>query len=65
MTNNDTGCSKCGNNPFQAAKRGAYLKRINKFGVTGIWECRPGCNDGHGNQDSALLAALDDNENED
>lgn len=33
-------CKKCGANPV---KDNVYLKRVNKLGVDGIWECKPNC----------------------
>jgi hypothetical protein len=55
-------CRKCKQNVFDAALRGAYLARINKKGVRGIVECRPGCGDNPAaGPDDALLQALEQN----
>ena len=45
---------------MQASDRGAYLGRVNKKGVEGIWECVPTCDHKHGGQDEALLSAIED-----
>lgn len=52
-------CHKCGQSPLKAAERGAYLKRANEYGVDGIWECSPTCDHLHGDQNDALLGALE------
>lgn len=54
-------CRKCGQGPMETANRGAYLNRVNEKGVEGIWECAPSCEHKHGNQEDALIAALDAN----
>lgn len=53
-------CRKCGSGTFRAAARGAYLTRVNALGEIGIWECAPSCEHQHGDQNDALLGALED-----
>ena len=56
-------CRKCGDDAFDASNRGAYLRRVNEFGVDGIWECAPGCHFKFSDDpDAALLGALEDNQ---
>jgi len=50
-------CRKCDSNAFIAAERGAHLKRVNRKGEAGIWECWPGCNSS-GNKEDALIGAI-------
>ena len=53
-------CHLCGCDVREASARGAYHARVNAKGVPGIWECRPSCDGKHGNQNDALLAALEE-----
>ena len=52
-------CRKCGIGVIKASERGAFLQRVNEFGVKGVWECSPTCDHLHGNQDDAILSCLD------
>jgi len=59
MKISDIKCRKCGQDANQAAKRGAYLGRVNPKGETPIiMECVPSCMHKHGNQDDALIHAI-------
>jgi len=56
-------CRKCGDWANPAAERGAYLKRVNEFGVKGIWECSPTCGENMNQRPGdPLLMALEENE---
>lgn len=58
---NDNTCRICGQDCFEAADRGAYLKRVNPTGETpAIWQCEPSCQGRHGNSENALMRALED-----
>ena len=48
-------CRLCGRGPF--AVKG-WLQRMNKKGVEGIYECRPGC-DARLTPDQAVLGAIE------
>lgn len=56
MNNN---CRKCGQHVNDMAKRGAWLERVSPKGENFIGECAPSCEHKHGNQDDALLGALE------
>lgn len=62
MLAKDIECEKCGCDMFEAAKRGAYFKRLNKGELPAKYVCAPGC-DSEGTQEDALLAAVEDGEN--
>jgi hypothetical protein len=47
-------CRKCGKSALEI---GGYLKRVNKKGVAGIWECFPSC-DAKLSPDERLLSAI-------
>jgi len=52
-------CRKCQQDAMQASRRGAYLERVNPKGETPwIMECFPSCEHKHGNQDDALIHAI-------
>lgn len=56
-------CRKCNADVIEATNKGNYLKRVNEFGVTGIWECSPNCDDNHLETNaliSAILNSVDD-----
>lgn len=53
-------CSKCGQDIWQMAERGAYLHRISPKGGPFIGECRPSCDSNIGGQEAALLEAMED-----
>lgn len=58
-------CRKCNADVIIATNKGNYLKRVNEFGVTGIWECSPSCDDNSAETDAlinALNNAIDDAE---
>lgn len=57
-------CNKCGCTVHEAAERGAFFSRVNEKGVAGIFECNPSCTSKTGDQETALLAALGENEKE-
>lgn len=38
-----TTCRLCNADPNQAADKHTFLKRVNDYGVEGIWECFPSC----------------------
>ena len=50
-------CRKCGQDIWELAERGAYLKRVSPVGEDFVGECAPSCQS-IGNQDDALLRAL-------
>jgi len=52
-------CRLCGCHVQEAAQRGAWLERVNPKGENFIGECRPGCDCNNGNQDDALLGAME------
>ena len=52
-------CSLCGQDIWQMAERGAYLHRTSPKGGPFIGECRPSCEKVTGNQEDALLAAIE------
>lgn len=52
-----TTCRKCNADVFQATDRGNYLKRVNEFGVKGVWECYPSCEE-NGIASDALINAI-------
>lgn len=57
-------CRKC-HKQIHRLPNGTYLTRVNEFGVTGVWECRPTCGRTIGRtQEHALLDALDDSATE-
>ena len=58
MKASDIKCRLCGQDVFQASRRGAYLARVNPKGEECINECRPSCDRNHGNSDDALLNAI-------
>ncbi len=64
MKISDLKCRLCSENITQASKRGAYLSRMNEKGVDPIMECRPNCGQTTGNQDDALLRAIENNPKE-
>ena len=55
-------CSLCGQDIWQMSERGAFLKRTSPIGQNFVGECSPSCERKTGNQDDALLAALQENE---
>ena len=56
-------CRKCKQTIFDASLRGAYLARMNGKGVSGIFECRPSCEDNPAaGPDDALLQSLERND---
>ena len=52
-------CRLCGDNIFQAAEHGAYLRRVNEYGVAPISECRPSCLTA-GTPEDAIMRAITD-----
>jgi hypothetical protein len=54
-------CRLCGQNVHKIAERGAYLKRTSPIGTPFIGECYPSCDGEHGDQDDALIAAIEGN----
>lgn len=60
MKAGDIKCRKCGQDAMQAADRGAWLERVSPKGIKPmIMECAPSCEHKHGNQDDALLGAIE------
>ena len=59
MDSSELVCRKCGDTVFKASKHGAYLKRVSPKGEDFVGECSPSCDTNHGNQDDALLAAIE------
>lgn len=57
-------CELCGQDCFEASARGAFLHRMNKGELPAIWQCRPSCETKTGDQNTALLAALEAGEND-
>ena len=58
-------CRKCNADVIEATNKGNYLKRVNEFGVTGIWECSPNCDDNGIASDAlinSIINAIDDTE---
>ncbi|MCK5127692.1 MAG: hypothetical protein KAR42_15650 [candidate division Zixibacteria bacterium] len=60
MNSSDLKCRKCGDTLFEASSHGAYLKRVSPKGEAFEGECSPSCDMNHGNQDDALINALED-----
>ena len=54
-------CVRCGCDVFQAAERGAYLKRVSPKGESFRGECVPSCEHKSGGPDEALIGAIEDN----
>lgn len=50
-------CQKCGDG-FPDMPIGRWLRRVNRTGIPGIWECRPYCGYSEESQEEALLSAL-------
>jgi hypothetical protein len=50
-------CRLCGKAAYEI---GGYLKRVNEFGITGMWECAPSCSADR-SFETNLLDALDCN----
>lgn len=48
-------CRKCGKNPIDD---NLVLKRVNKKGVKGVWECSPNCGNIFCGRGDAILHAL-------
>lgn len=59
MNSDDLVCRKCGATIFEAAQHGAYHKRVNPIGEDFIGECSPSCDTDHGNQNDALMNAIE------
>lgn len=53
-------CKNCGHGPGSRNNKGAYLGRVNKLGVPGIWECKPHCFYNHKDVVGAILCAIKD-----
>jgi hypothetical protein len=49
-------CRLCNADVVQSTDNGNYLKRVNEFGVTGIWECSPSCGDNRDKEDAFINA---------
>jgi hypothetical protein len=60
MNSDELVCRKCGDTVFDAAKHGAYLKRVNKKGDEFIGECSPSCDKNHGTSADAIINAVDE-----
>jgi len=58
-------CRKCGKHIDELAEEGIYLGRDTPLGQAGEFSCRPGCDYSGGNQESALIQALEDTEADD
>ena len=52
-------CSLCGQDLWQMAERGAYLRRTSPKGGPFVGQCSPSCDKKTGGQAEALLAALE------
>jgi hypothetical protein len=55
-------CDKCGCGIMEASERGAYLKRVSPKGEGNpmIMECSPSCDRVHGDQNDALMNAIEE-----
>ena len=60
MNTDELKCKNCGATVFEASQRGAYLKRVNPIGENFVGECAPLCDSNHGNQDDALINAVEE-----
>ena len=54
-----THCSKCGQDIWQMAERGAWVERTSPKGGPFVGQCAPSCEHKHGGSDEALLGALE------
>lgn len=56
-------CRICNADVIQATNKGNYLKRVNEYGVDGVWECSPSCDDNSSTElavINAILNSIDD-----
>lgn len=57
-------CDTCGEHANDASRKGKYLRRTSPFGENFVGVCSPSCGFDGGTQESALLDALEANNDE-